>query len=237
MKKNIVAIIPARSGSKGLKGKNIRELLGKSLLERNIELLKTIDKIDRIIVSTDSKEYAQIAKKAGAEVPFLRPDELSSDYATTEDTLKHTINWLKENENYIVDIVVFQQVNDLFKRKEWIEECIDSLLKDDNLDTAFVAEVTHKNYWIKDDDGTFKRLSNTGHIARQLKRDIYREDTGLASATRARLLTEEDRRIGDNVKIIPHEQYSIDIHTDFDFKLAELVINNFDVFKKLIDNK
>jgi len=234
-KKNIVAIIPARSGSKGLTGKNIKSIFGKSLLERNIELLKNIDKIDRIIISTDSQEYANIAVKSGAEALFLRPKELSSDYATTEDTLKHTLLWLKENENYTVDIVVFQQVNDLFKKQEWVEECINSLLDDEELDSAFVAEVIHKNFWIEK-DGKFVRLSNTGHIARQLKQPLYREDTGLASATRARLLTDENRRIGDNVKIIPHEQFCVDIHTDFDFKVAELIAQNFEEYMEILKN-
>jgi len=232
---NIVAIIPARAGSKGLSGKNIRKLFDKSLLEINIELLKKISTIDRIIVSTDSQEYADIAVQAGAEAPFLRPKELSGDYASTEDTLIHAINWLKERENYIVDIVVFQQVNDLFKRQEWVEECINSLLDNKDLDTAFVAEIIDKNFW-KEENGEYVRLSRFGHGARQLKQHIYREDTGLASATRARLLTEEKRRIGDNVKIIPHTQFCIDIHTDFDFKLAEVIAENFVEYKNILEN-
>jgi len=233
--KNIVAIIPARSGSKGLSGKNIRKLFGKTLLEINIKLLKKISTIDRIIVSTDSHEYADIAVQAGAEAPFLRPKELSGDYSTTEDTLIHVINWLKERENYIVDIVVFQQVNDLFKRQDWLEECINSLLDNDDLDTAFVAEIIDKNFWIEE-NGKYVKLSRFGHGARQLKPHIYREDTGLASATRARVLTEEKKRIGDNVKIIPHTQFCVDIHTDFDFKLAEVIAENFVEFNKILKN-
>ncbi len=236
MKKNIVAIIPARSGSKSLASKNIKTILGKSLIERNIHLLKKIKTIDRIIISTDSKEYRDISIKAGAEAPFLRPDNLSGDYATTEDTLIHAINWLWDNEKYKADIVVFQQVNDLFKKKVWIEECIKALIENEDLDTAFVAELTHKNYWVKNDDGSFVRLSNTGHIARQLKRPIYREDTGLACATRAKILIEQGRRIGDNVKIIPHEQLSIDIHSSFDFEHAELIVNNFIEYKGILEN-
>jgi len=236
IKKKIVAIIPVRAGSKGLNNKNIRELLGKSLLERNISLLKKIKTIDQIIISTDSQEYADIAIKAGARAPFLRPKEISGDYASSEDALIHTINWLKDNEGYIVDIVVFQQVNDLFKRQEWIEECINSLLEDDKLDTAFVAEIIDKNFWIKENDKYIK-LSNFGHKARQLKSHIYREDTGLASATRARILIEENRRIGDNVKIIPHTQFCVDIHNDFDFKLAELIVKNFNEYKEILDHE
>lgn len=235
MSKNVVALIPVRAGSTSLKDKNIQAILGKSLLERNIELLKTVEQIDRIVVTTDSPEYQKLAIDAGAEAPFLRPEELSGKFATTEDTLAHAINWLKENEGYQADIVVFQQVNDLFKRREWIVECVESLLNDEALDTAFVAEVTHKNYW-HEVDGKFVRLSNTGHIARQLKKDIYREDTGLASATRAYLLTDEKRRIGDNVKIIPHHDFCIDIHEDFDLELARLCAERFPHIKEILEN-
>ena len=235
MKKNIVAIIPVRAGSKGLKEKNVKILFGKTLLERNINLLKTIETIDRIIITTDSEEYANLAINAGAEAPFLRPKKISTDYATTEDALKHTILWLKEHEHYNVDIVVFQQVNDLFKKKRWIEICINYLLEDESLDSAFVAKVVYKNYWIPKDN-KFERLNHTGHIARQLKTPIYREDTGLASATRARLLIEENRRIGDNVMIIPHEQFCVDIHTDFDLKIAKLIVENFEEYMKILEN-
>lgn len=235
MKKNVVAIIPVRSGSTGLPGKNIKVLFGKTLLEHNINLLKNVDLIDRIIVTTDSEEYRKIAVDSGAEAPFVRPEELSGKYATTEDTLVHAINWLKENENYTIDIIVYQQVNDLFKRKQWIIDCIKALLNDETLDTAFAAELVHKNYW-HEVDGKPERLTTTGHIARQLKRPVYREDTGLACATRARLLTEEKRRIGDNVKIISHHDFCIDIHDEFDLELARMCIERFPELKDRLQN-
>ena len=84
--KNIVAIIPARSGSKGIKNKNIRLLAGKPLIAYSIEHALKANSIDRVIVSTDCLEYAKIAREDGAEVPFLRPAEISGDMALDIDT-------------------------------------------------------------------------------------------------------------------------------------------------------
>lgn len=87
----VFAIIPARSGSKGVKDKNIKRLHGKSLLEWSINAAKRSNLIDRVFVSTDSSEYAEIAKKHGAEVPFLRPDSISGDAASDLDFVIHAI--------------------------------------------------------------------------------------------------------------------------------------------------
>jgi N-acylneuraminate cytidylyltransferase len=85
--KSVLAIIPARGGSKGLPGKNIKELCGKPLIAWTIEQAKSCSDIDRIVVSTDDSEIAEIAKKYGAEVPFIRPAELASDTASTIDVI------------------------------------------------------------------------------------------------------------------------------------------------------
>ena len=87
-----MAIIPARSGSKGLPGKNIKELCGKPLIAWSIEVGLKSKYIDKVMVTTDSQEIANIAKKYGANVPFLRPSNLSSDTSATFSTLEHVIN-------------------------------------------------------------------------------------------------------------------------------------------------
>ena len=98
--KKVLAIIPARGGSKGLPGKNIKEMCGKPLIAWSIEEAKFCSDIDRIIVSTDDKEIAEVAKKYGAEVPFMRPAGLANDMASTIDVIFHTIEWLKKHQNY-----------------------------------------------------------------------------------------------------------------------------------------
>lgn len=102
----ILCIIPARSGSKGIKNKNIKILKDKPLLAWSIYQAQQSKFKMKIIVSTDSQQYANIAKQYGAEVPFLRPKEISDDLSTDLECIKHCINWLKDNQKYIPNIIV-----------------------------------------------------------------------------------------------------------------------------------
>ena len=102
----ILCIIPSRSGSKGIKNKNIMDFKGKPLLAWSIEQAQKCNYNMRIIVSTDSQEYANIAIKYGAEVPFLRPVEISNDLSTDIEFINHCIDWLKKNEKYTCDIIL-----------------------------------------------------------------------------------------------------------------------------------
>ena len=96
---NTICVIPARSGSKGIRDKNILNLRGHPLLAWSIEVAKKSNLIERTIVSTDSEEYKEIALSYGAEVPFLRPKELSQDNSTDLEFMKHLLMYLEENEN------------------------------------------------------------------------------------------------------------------------------------------
>lgn len=104
----IIAIIPARSGSKGISDKNIKLLAGKPLLAYSIAASQLAANINRVIVSTDSQRYANIAREYGAEVPFLRPEEICCDMSTDYQFIKHALDWFKDNEGrqpkYLVHI-------------------------------------------------------------------------------------------------------------------------------------
>jgi len=149
MKTNVVAIILARGGSKTLPGKNILPLAGKPLIAYTIKQAKECKLIDRVIVSTDNSEIAEVAKKFGAEVPFIRPAGLSQNHSTTESGLQHAVTWIEENENYKIDVVVFLQPTDVFRSQRMISTVINKLLENENLDSAFIATKTHKNFWRK----------------------------------------------------------------------------------------
>ncbi|MDB9972525.1 pseudaminic acid cytidylyltransferase [Oceanospirillaceae bacterium] len=92
-----IAIIPARGGSKRIPRKNIKNFHGKPLIAYSIEAALNSKVFDRVIVSTDDSEIAEVAKKYGAEVPFMRPEDISNDYATTMDVIKHALSWFTEN--------------------------------------------------------------------------------------------------------------------------------------------
>ncbi|UTW67321.1 acylneuraminate cytidylyltransferase family protein [bacterium SCSIO 12643] len=126
--KTILAIIPARGGSKGLPGKNIKNLLGKPLIQWTIDIAKKSKYLDRIMVSTDSQEIADVSKQAGAEVPFLRPAHLATDTATTFDAVAHTINHYKENEKIEYDYIILLEPTSPLREDDDIDNMIEKLL-------------------------------------------------------------------------------------------------------------
>lgn len=129
-RQKILAIIPARGGSKGISRKNIQILGGKPLIVWPIELAKSISAIERIIVSSDDDEIMSIARKNGAEVLFKRPKSLSKNSTPTLPVLQHAINFLKKSEGYKPDIVLLMYPTTPFLRKERVIEGINFLNKE-----------------------------------------------------------------------------------------------------------
>ncbi len=99
-----VCVIPARGGSKRIPRKNIKEFNGKPIIAYSIEAALISNCFGQVIVSTDDDEISEVAKKYGAHVPFVRPDELSNDYVGTIPVIKHTIEWMEDNDNYIENV-------------------------------------------------------------------------------------------------------------------------------------
>ena len=228
----IISIILSRKGSKGLKNKNIIDLCGKPLIFYTIEASKMSKYISRTIVSTDCEKTKEISLKFGAEVPFLRPSEISNDLATSEDALKHAVDWLEKNENYYPDIIVYLQITDPFRKNGMIDKCIEKLIDNPNLDSVFMGLVKHKNYWRKL-NGKYERFADDidSTQPRQIKEPIFREDTGIALATKVEVI-KQGRRIGKNIEIIPYEQNVdfIDIHSEFDLWLSKMLINEKNIY-------
>jgi N-acylneuraminate cytidylyltransferase len=129
---NVIAIIPARSGSKSLADKNIKDLSGYPLIAYSIAVAKISKTIDRVIVSTNSQEYADIAKQYGAEVPFIRPDEYSIDAATDRGFLVHAMNWLNENESSVPEYWVHLRPTTPLRSATIIDNAINKIVQDNN---------------------------------------------------------------------------------------------------------
>ena len=124
----ILCLIPARSGSKGIKHKNIRNLSGKPLMAWSIEQAKNSKHSMRIIVTTDSEEYAKIARDYGAETPFLRPSKISQDLSTDLEFIKHALEELKK-EDYIPDFIVQLRPTYPTRKVETLNETIDLFIE------------------------------------------------------------------------------------------------------------
>lgn len=124
-KKKILAFIGARAGSKGLKDKNILNFAGKPLIQWTIDSSLRSKYIDRTLVSTDGEKIAAIARKAGADVPFLRPAPLATDKALIEDALRHALTWLKKNERVRYDLIVLLQPTSPLRTVNHIDAAIE----------------------------------------------------------------------------------------------------------------
>jgi len=137
--KTFLAIIPARGGSKGLPGKNIKELCGKPLISWTIEAGLSSAYIDEVMVTTNCSEIAEIAQNEGATVPFLRPDELASDTATTFDAIKHTIDFFKNNFNKTYDYIVLLEPTSPLREKNDLDDMIQKIVSLENDFDAIVS--------------------------------------------------------------------------------------------------
>jgi len=223
-KSKVICIIPARGGSKGIKLKNLKEVCGKPLIYYPIKAAIKSNVCDKILVSTDSKEIAEKAKKFGAEVPFLRNKNYAKDYTTTEKTLKHALNQAEKFYKEKFDICVFLTSTNLFRQSKWIKIAVNNLKKNKNLDSSFSVHQFYKHIWHFNNSKKLKKILPwmKNYTSRQKAPKLFREDTGLASATRAKFWR-KGKRIGKKIKVIINQDpfTGIDIHSKRDLFLAE----------------
>ena len=140
-KHEVLAIIPARGGSKGIPRKNIRDFAGFPLLAYSITAGLRSAYVTRVIVSTDDEEIASVAKRFGAEVPFLRPEELAQDHTTDFPVLVHCLDWLQAEENYSPDIILWLRPTSPVRPKRLVDDAVCMLLAYTEKGTARPEEV------------------------------------------------------------------------------------------------
>jgi len=139
--KKILALIPARGGSKGIPKKNIIDLGGHPLIAYSIAAAKLSKYINRVIVTTDSEEIAEVSKKYGAETPFLRPKEYAQDHSPDRDFFEHALTWLEKNEKYVPDLIVHLRPVTPLRNHEIIDEAILEVMKDKNATSLRSAQL------------------------------------------------------------------------------------------------
>ncbi|MFQ5712365.1 MAG: cytidylyltransferase domain-containing protein [Candidatus Geothermarchaeales archaeon] len=226
-KTTVVAIIPARSGSKSIPNKNLRELAGKPLVAWTIEAALRSKMLNRVVVSTDSEEIARVSREWGAEVPFIRPARLATDYTPVLPVLQHAIRFLEEEENYRVGVVVTLQPTSPLRDEDDIDEALKMFFRGDVDSLVSLCEAEHHPFkMVKIVDGKTRPLLLVGkeHARRQDLPKVYRHN-GAIYVTRRDVLMEENRILGEDALayIMPQEK-SIDIDTLLDLKLAECVL-------------
>ena len=164
MSGGVVALVPARSGSKGLPHKNVRMLGGRPLIEWSVAAALRASSVDRVIVSTDSEEYAQVAFKAGAEVPFIRPLELAYDDSLDIGFVMHAMDWLKDRGEE-PDLVVHLRPTTPFRAPDRLDEAV-LRLRDHGIATALrsvheMSTTAYKSMEITV-DGVLRQVGNQG---------------------------------------------------------------------------
>lgn len=225
----VIGIIPARGGSKGLPGKNLKLLGGLPLVAHTIRAAKEARTLDRIILSTDSPEIAEVGRQYGVEVPFLRPRELATDDAPIVLVLTHAINWAEKDSGEKVDVVVSLQPTSPLRQGHHIEEGIQILLNTEAESVVGLCEAQHNPYWMwVIQNGEVHRLLDEGSqfVRRQDLPVVYRVN-GAFYANRRHVLMEQGRALGKTIRgLIMTEEESVDINSSLDFMLAESVLKS-----------
>jgi N-acylneuraminate cytidylyltransferase/CMP-N,N'-diacetyllegionaminic acid synthase len=139
---NILAYIPVRSGSKRIKGKNIRNFLGKPLVAYTIEQMLRVPYVDRVLVDTNSEEIAAVARRYGADVPFLRPDHLAQDRSNVIDSIFYTLDKLEKDEGYMPTHIFLPQATSPLRTKADIDACW-KMIQETDATTVITMTHTH----------------------------------------------------------------------------------------------
>lgn len=224
-----IAIIPARSGSKGLKDKNIKELAGKPLISYTINAAKESGIFDCIHVSTDSIKYAEIAKQYGADVPFLRNKELADDNASTWDVVSNIIEKYESN-NQKFDMVTVLQPTSPLRTKEHIKEAVELFYERKADVVVSVCEMEHSPIWSNTIDQTLsmKNFIEEEYIGKNRQQlPVYYRINGAIYIWKTEKLYLKDRLYTSNCyAYIMEKKASIDIDDIYDFYMAEVMMNN-----------
>lgn len=226
-----LAIIPARGGSKSIPLKNIKLFCGKPLVTHSIQTALECSSIDRTIVSTDSQVIAEVARQAGAEVPFLRPDNFSQDDTLDFPVFIHCLEWLKTQENYEPDLVVHLRPTSPLRDPQMIEQAIQLLKEDRNADAVrAVCEPSQNPFkmWELGENGYLTPLVKTEieeqyNQPRQKLPTIYWQN-GYVDITRVRTLLEKRSMTGTFIRpLIVEPEHLLDIDNELTFRLAEMI--------------
>ena len=230
----ILAIIPARGGSKEIRRKNLQKLSGKPLIAHTIIAAKKTKSINKIIVSTDDKEIGKISKNNGAEVPFLRPKQISKDTSSIIEVIKHTLKFLQENQSYVPDIIILLQPTSPLRTSQLITKTINTLKKSKATSVITVSKITkhpYASYWLKNDFLKPFKKNSPKYSRRQEFPDLF-FPTGAVYTFWYDTLKKFNSLHGPKIKPIVVHDEDIDIDNLQDLFFAEMMLKNWKKYKK-----
>lgn len=226
-KKKVLVVIPARAGSKRIPNKNIRKFLGKPLIAYAIKQALKVPFVDRVIVDTDSPKIASVAKKYGAEVPFLRPPHLATDTAQIDKSILYSLNLLKKD-GYCPTHVMILQTTSPLREQEDINRCWE-MMKKTNADTVLTVCPTHPRLYHLDEEynailanGSEKQSTNS-----QDWRPAYILNGCFVYIVKTSCLLQEKHMITKNTKAVICDKWrSVDLDTPEEWAMAETLYKN-----------
>lgn len=233
----VLALVPARGGSKSIPRKNIRPFAGYPLIAYSIAAGRAAESVTRVILSTDDQEIAEIACRYGAEVPFLRPVELARDETPDLPVFQQALAWLKENEGYQPEIVVQLRPTSPFRRTWHIDQAVARLLERPEADSVRTVCLPFQNpfkMWRIGQDGFMRPLIELDlkepyNLPRQVLPEIYWQ-TGYVDAAWADTILAKDSMTGENILplVIGQDEW-IDIDSPDDWRRAERLLESEEI--------
>ncbi len=229
----VLALVPARGGSKGIPRKNLQLLGGKPLVAHAIQTGLAASRVSRVVCSTDDEEVADVARAAGAEVPFLRPAELAGDASEDWPVFFHALEWLERHEGWQPDLVVNLRPTSPLRQPHHVDDAIELLLRTDaeSVKAVCVARQHPHKMWLRRPDDLLEpflktelRLQRGPDVPRAELDEVYWQN-GVVDVTRRSVILEQRRVIGSRVAgLVTSLEDSIDIDTPLDLAMAELLL-------------
>jgi CMP-N-acetylneuraminic acid synthetase len=228
--KQILCVIPARGGSKGIPLKNMKKINGKTLIQLVVDCAKQVNLIDKIILSTDNEIIAKEGKDCGIDVPFYRPPELSGDRVSDFQVLEHVLKTLEKNDNNKYEYIVMLQPTSPLRTPKNVEDCIKKI-ENENWDSIWtISKNDSKNHplkqLIKDDSDKLSLYDTQGSkiIARQELNSLFYRN-GVAYVVTRDCLLNQKTIMGKNAGGYLINSYQISIDSLDDLELAEFYMN------------
>ena len=231
----VLVIIPAREGSKGLPGKNIKLLDGKPLIHYTIETAREIFNDEDIYISTDSEQIKQVSEQTGIKIPYLRPKSLARDMSTTQDVILHTLSHYVKLNNEEPNVIVLLQPTSPLRKSSHVKEGLHYWRNDIDM-VVSVKETNSNPYYVlfEENESGFLRKSKKGNFTRRQDCPKVWEFNGAIYLINPSSIRSEN--INNFTKVVKYKMSSntsLDIDSELDFNLAELLIKS-EITKKTI---